>query len=237
MPLIEKATTYILDALLQNEEFKKFPQDFIGASVRWVRSWFLDDDPKTEAKLTSNKSKDYKQGVIETKLEDLLENSQFKQELEAKLAEWERHTAAVQQAVCRKNTVEASTIKAGGDVRIGDESYQAGGNIQIVHHYGQKSIQPEPPPLASITKPAVSPAVKRQLQDLVGSNRTKEAIDQLLKLSEGHPEFRKLVLAQSERWEQLKRHEMMNVLSFAEAGNERAKIVSAVLDLVGELEG
>jgi effector-associated domain 11 (EAD11)-containing protein len=33
----------------------------------------------------------------------------------------------------------------------------------------------------------------------------------------------------------LQRNEMMNVISFSEAGTERAKIVSAVLDLVGEL--
>ena len=65
MPLIEKATAYVLGALLQNEEFKKFPQDFISASVEWVRSWFLKDDPKTEAKLSSDKSIDYKQAVVE----------------------------------------------------------------------------------------------------------------------------------------------------------------------------
>jgi hypothetical protein len=199
MPLIEKATTFILDALLQNEEFKKFPQDFIGASMRWVRSWFLEDDPKTEAKLTSDKSKDYKQGVLETKLEGLLENLQFKQELEAKLAEWERHAAAARAGIRRKNTVEGSSIQAGGNVHVGDENLQAGGNIQIVHNYGPQSNQPEMPPLSSIAKPAVPPAVKRQLQELVGSNRTKEAIEELLRLSEGQPAFRKLVLAQSER--------------------------------------
>lgn len=41
---IEKAIEYILGVLTENEEVKKFPQDFVTASAQWVRSWFLKDD-------------------------------------------------------------------------------------------------------------------------------------------------------------------------------------------------
>ncbi len=37
MPLIETATTYLLDLLVKNEAIKKFPQDFVTESVKWVR--------------------------------------------------------------------------------------------------------------------------------------------------------------------------------------------------------
>lgn len=235
MPLIEKATAYILDALLQNEEFKKFPQDFISESVKWVRSWFLTDDPKTEAKLSSGKSKDYKAGVVESKLEDLLENPQFKQELERKLLEYERHAASIQHHIQQQNVVQNSPITAGGNVEIGDRNISAGGNVQIIHQYAPQPQGHPVAPAVPLTKPAVPADVKANLQQLVASNRVTEVIRQLSALSAGHGEFQKLVLAQSQRWDQLERQVMLNTLSFSEAGVERGKVVAALLDLIGEL--
>ena len=51
MALLETATAYILNIITENEEVKKFPTDFVSASMRWIRSWFLEDDPKMMAKL------------------------------------------------------------------------------------------------------------------------------------------------------------------------------------------
>jgi hypothetical protein len=230
MPLIEKATAYVLGALLQNEEFKKIPQDFISASVEWVRSWFLKDDPKTEAKLSSDKSIDYKHGVVESKLEDLLENPQFQQELESQLAEYERHAAAVQHISNRTASIENSQVNTGGGA-----IHQAGRDIQIIHHYASQPSGEAAKPVVPVTKPIAGAAVKEALQKIVGAGETKNAIDWLNELSTGHEEFRKLVLAQSNKWDAVKRQEMMGTLSFSEAMLERNKIVSAVLDLIGEL--
>lgn len=230
MPLIEKATAYVLGALLQNEEFKKFPQDFISASVEWVRSWFLKDDLKTEAKLSSDKSIDYKQGVVETKLEDLLENPQFQQELESQLAEYERHTAAVSHISNRTASIENSQVNTGGG-----GIHQAGRDIQIIHNYGTQPVGEAATPAVPVTKPIAGAAIKEALQKIVGDGKTEDAIDWLNELSTGHEAFRKLVLAQSNRWDAVKRQEMMGTLSFSEAMQERNKIVLAVLDLIGEL--
>lgn len=236
MPLIEKATAYVLGALLQNEEFKKFPQDFISASVEWVRSRFLKDDPKTEAKLSSDKSLDYKQAVVESKLEDLLENPQFQQELESQLAEYERHAAAVQHIVQQKNVLQNSSLTAGGNIEIGDRNIQAGGNVQIVHHnYASQPSGEAARPVVPVTKPVVSAEEKETLRRLVGSNETKTAIDRLNALSVGHEAFRNMVLVQSGKWDALKREEIMGTISHSEAVTERNKIVSAVLALIGEL--
>jgi hypothetical protein len=230
MPLIEKATAYVLGALLQNEEFKKFPQDFISASVEWVRSWFLKDDPKTEAKLSSDKSIDYKHGVVETKLEDLLENPQFQQELESKLAEYERHAAAVQHISNRTASIENSQVNTGGGA-----IHQAGRDIQIIHHYASQPSGEAAKPVVPVTKPLVSAEEKETLRRLIGSNETKTAIDRLNALSVGHEAFRNMVLAQSGKWDALKREEIMSTISYSEAMVERARIVSAVLGLIGEL--
>ena len=237
MQLIEKASSFILSSLLKNEEFQKFPQDFITESVKWVRSWFLVDDPRTEEKLNSDKSADYKKAVVETKLESLMENPQFKQELEALFAAYERHAAAIPipSMSQKKNTVEGSNLSAGGNIRVGDEQYQAGGNIQIVHNYSSTPPQASHPPEKPLTKPAVSPDMKEGLRKSVAASRIKEAIEQLSALSIGHPEFRNMVLQQSGKWEALKRQEMMGTLSYSEAGTERARIAAAVLELIGEL--
>lgn len=79
MALIETATAYILGIITENEEVKKFSKDFVSASMKWIRSWFLEDDPKVAAKLNDvSKSDDYKKAVIEAKLEDLEGNEVFK---------------------------------------------------------------------------------------------------------------------------------------------------------------
>jgi hypothetical protein len=39
--MLATATQYILDLLTDNEELKKFPKEFIDASVTWVKSCFF----------------------------------------------------------------------------------------------------------------------------------------------------------------------------------------------------
>jgi len=43
--LPETATPCLLASFLKNEAVKKLAQDFITASMKWVRSWFLTGGP------------------------------------------------------------------------------------------------------------------------------------------------------------------------------------------------
>ncbi len=116
MALLETATAYILGIITENEEVKKFPTDFVSASMKWIRSWFLEDDPKAAAKLNDvSKSDDYKKAVIEGKLEGLEGNEVFQKELMEKLQAYSQHK------ITRKNMVENADIEADGNVWIGDE--------------------------------------------------------------------------------------------------------------------
>jgi hypothetical protein len=116
MALIETATAYILGIITENEEVKKFPTDFVSASMKWICSWFLEDDPKAAAKLSDvSKSDDYKKAVIEAKLEDLEGNEVFQKELAEKLQAYSQHK------ITRKNMVENADIEADGSVWIGDK--------------------------------------------------------------------------------------------------------------------
>jgi uncharacterized protein (DUF342 family) len=115
MALLETATAYILSIITENEEVKKFPSDFVSASMKWIRSWFLEDDPKAAAKLNDvSKSDDYKKAVIKAKLEDLEGNDVFQKELLGKLQAYSQHK------ITRKNVVENADIEADGRVWIGD---------------------------------------------------------------------------------------------------------------------
>ena len=54
--LIAAAMPYLTDLVIKNEEVQKFPKDFVSASMRWIRSWFLEDDPVTKAIVESDKA-------------------------------------------------------------------------------------------------------------------------------------------------------------------------------------
>jgi nucleoside phosphorylase len=88
------------------------------ASMEWIRSWFLANDPVSSAILDMPGNEAVKQIVFEQKLPKLLENEQFKQELDDK-----RFQNNLQKERL-KNIVENSNIEAGGNVHIGDK--QAG---------------------------------------------------------------------------------------------------------------
>jgi hypothetical protein len=122
MAFLETTTKFILDLLTENEELKKFPQEFISESVKWVKSWFLTpEDPKSTAKLADpNKSIEVKKDIIEDKLVELKDNALFMKELAARMAAFE------QQKPKRKGIVENSDIDAKGNVHIGDKGTSSG---------------------------------------------------------------------------------------------------------------
>ena len=235
MSIIATATAFILDTLIQSEEVKKFPKDFTDASVKWIRSWFLKDDPKTEEKINSDKSRDYKEAIVEGKVEELMTNPQFEQELKAILQEWQQQVATVQNTINRQNTLENSSIQSGRDVRIGDENFQAGGSINITNNYGGPAASAEPS-MAQISRPTAPLEVIQKLREHIAYNRVKEAIDQLLLISTGHSDFQNLVLAQSSSFEQLRYQEMIGSISTSEANVESSKIISRILKLISELK-
>ena len=145
--MLEKATKYVLDLLLENEEVKKFPKEFVDEAVLWVKSWFLKpEDPKSNAKLEDpTKPNEVKKDIIQDKLEDLKDNEQFQQELSERIAAFEQHQARIKNVLKdadvdvmgsvhigdkgnsvsddyeKKNVVEGGKIKSGGDFRLGDD--------------------------------------------------------------------------------------------------------------------
>lgn len=254
MPLLKTALDYIFGILTENEEVKKFPKDFITASAQWIRSWFLVDDPKTAAKLADpTRSADSKKTLIEGKLEDLLENATFVQELEARLAAFEQHKSRLKNVMTdadidvkgnvhigdkgnasgdqydEKNVIKGGNIKAGGDFRLGDEVVSGNENVSIVHnYYGSGKDQG--------LSPAQDGDVKSALKTLLRREKTEEVIERLLDLSEnGNKGLNEEVLLLSARFHRINNQEHKNVISTAEAGIERNKINAALARLIDEV--
>lgn len=118
MPFLETAGAFILNILSKNKEVKKFEDDFVDASVKWVRSWFLKDDPTAEYVLDAN---EVPKKFVQDKLEKLIENPEFKKELEDKLQQ--SKTAIIKE----KNIAKNAKIK-GKNVHIGDKTSENDGN-------------------------------------------------------------------------------------------------------------
>jgi|GEM_PF-2978250 len=115
MHMLDTAVKFILDLVLQNEEVKKFPGDFLTASMKWMRSWFLtDDDPATAAVINSPQtSPEEKQEAVRKKTETLLENPEFRRELEGYLKRYDEIRVENSQNVLIGNTIHAQTVIVG----------------------------------------------------------------------------------------------------------------------------
>ena len=258
MPLITKATEYILSILTEDETVKHFPKEFVAESAKWVRSRFLKDDPRTEPKLQDpDRSPESKKAVIEIKLEDMLENPQFKAALEQQLAAFEQQKTRLKNVVDKsdidvkgnvhigdkgsasgdnydeKNIIKGSTIKAGGDFRLGDDIVQASGNVHFgdIHYHGgtaaagRNTAAPEPS------------AIVKALRSLIAAGRTGEVFPKLLDHAETHaPRLLDEVSQLSARWETLKRKERNGILSNSEANVERNQVINALLELIGAFD-
>lgn len=112
--LIPLAKTYVFDLVLGNEEVKKFPGDFVTASMKWIRSWFLEDNPTAKAVVESDSPAVAKEAVLGAKLTELLKNPQFVEELQGQLAAYNTHRSRI------KNVADNAQIESQGTVHIGD---------------------------------------------------------------------------------------------------------------------
>ncbi len=116
--LIPPALKYITDLVLDNEEVKKFPKEFITASMKWISSWFLEDDPTAKAVVESDSPAVAKEAVLKAKLHELLKNPQFAQELNEHLAAYTIQRSRI------KNVAVGAQIEAQGNVHLGDKGHK-----------------------------------------------------------------------------------------------------------------
>ena len=254
MALLEKALDYIVGIVTENEEVKKFPKDFVTASMQWIRSWFLIDDPKTEAKLTDpNRSLDSKKTIIETKLEHLNENPQFVKELTEKLNGFEQQHARLKNVVTggdidvkgnvhfgdkgsssgdnydEKNVIKGGTIKAGGDFRLGDDVVSGNQNVHIVHNYfgSGKGTEKAPPQYNDL---------KSDLKALLIKGKTDDVIERLLDLTDNtDKDAHDTILILSGQLSRLNAQETKGTVGRSDAETARNRLNDSLVRVINDL--
>lgn len=119
-----------------------------------------------------------------------------------------------------KNTVNNSSINAGGNIHIGDI-------INI-----QQAVSESTTPKSSFNADQAG-----AIRKLIGNNKIKQALEQLLQHTNGQEEDIYMQVVQlSQQWNKLQRQETMGILSSSEANVTSNKIVYGLLDVVNQLE-
>jgi Effector-associated domain 11 len=254
MAFLETAAEYILGILVEDDNFKKFPKEFMGESVKWVKSWFLTpEDSKTTAKLEDpKKSVEYKKDIIDDKLEELKDNATFMQELTTKIHAYEAHKRTSLNTIddteldvkgsfrqgntggessnkaTEQNTIKRSKITVGGDFRQGDD-IQTGKTIINNNYYGGAMPKGEkaPPQYSSL---------KNELKTLVAQNKTVLVFNKLLDYLERQDETHyNTVLLLFGQYNRLNEKENGGLVSFGDANIERNRLNNALIATIDGL--
>lgn len=77
MEILNKTVEFVTE-IFNNKTIKKFSDDFVTATVNWIRPIFLEDTPKLVEKLEVNPTDKQTQNRLATAMEDLLENDDFR---------------------------------------------------------------------------------------------------------------------------------------------------------------
>jgi hypothetical protein len=254
MAFLETAAEYILGIIVEDDNFKKFPKEFMGESVKWVKSWFLTpEDPKTTAKLEDpKKSIEYKKDIIDDKLEELTTNTAFMQELIIKIQAYKAHKRTIMNTIdnteldvkgslrqgnsggessnkaTEQNTIKRSKITVGGDFRQGDD-IQTGKTIVNNNYYDGAMPQGEkaPPQYNSL---------KSELKALVAQNKTTVVFNKLLDYLERQDEGNyNIVLLLFGQYNRLNEKENSGLVSFSDANIERNRLNNGLIATIDGL--
>jgi hypothetical protein len=251
----ENSTHFIQALITGSEELHKFPIEFVEVSLKWIRAWFMKDDPIIEAVLVSKGNFELKRKVIEAKLPELEQNKQFVQELGKRLADYESMKNVILKSkldVKRdahigdngkakeesdrgiKNAIIGSEVKVGGNLHVGDHHTHKG-----IEHTGNGDIIIGDKIVTIHGSAGQSPnldknGIKANVRAYIAKGDLEEAINQLVDFmdAKGHQHHDES-LQLSGRYHALKSKERRGIISGQQASLETNKIRASLLDLLG----
>ena len=251
---LETAAAYVLGIITENEDFKKFPKEFVGESIKWVKSWFLTpEDPKATAKLIDpDKSIEVKKDIIADKLAELKNNPTFQTELTEKIQLFEHHRRQL------LNTIENSDIEVKGNFKqsnsIGTGSsdsdttnsikgskivvggdFTQGNDIQQGHTIVNNDFYAPQPSETSEGSPQYK-AVKNDLKALLAEGSIRQVIKELLDITE-YTDYDKynttlLIFAQ---YSQIRDQSIKGIIKTPTANIELNRLANVLLSVIDDL--
>lgn len=113
------AANIIISAFSKNERVKKFKSDMISGFIDWIEPAFLVKDEKLKKGLEEEEISDKTKRRLEVKLEDALENEEFKKSLEKWIEDLKKHEPLVR----RKLILDDVDIETDESFHMGDAQY------------------------------------------------------------------------------------------------------------------
>lgn len=211
-PLLTNAETPGSSNHLQGEIWEKV-KPLLAEEMKELQQAPDNEEILEEVKFSSRKK-------LRTAIEG---NAQLLQELQDLLQNADNkgvtHKTTIENS---KNVLGNSSINAGGNVHIGD-----------IIHIQQPVTENNPPNSA----PTFNADTAGTLRKLIGNNKIKQALEQLLQHTNGkHEDIYAQAVQYSQQWNKLQKQETLGILTSSEASTAGNKIVYGLLELISELE-
>jgi len=258
--MLDKAAPFFLSLFTDQEDFKKFPKEFVHDLSMWARLWFLKDEPTLEPVLVAKVGYALKSEIVSLKVPKLMANEQFVKELTRRLVDYESMKNAIINSKLdikgnanisdknlngkedgkhgNKNVIADSTVTVGGDMHIGDRNEiiiksEHIGSGDIVH--GSK-INNYYESIGQSPQSGEKANIKAKIKTLIGQGELDEAITLLVEYTEANNNrMHNDALQLSGRLHTLISKENRGLLSQNEILLEQNKIRVALLDLISRL--
>ncbi len=236
MAHLEAATEFVLGIISQNEGIKNSSNDFVAASMTWIRSSFLTDDPITST-ILENKDlpETVKKPVLEAKLKTLENNPQFNKALDEKLQAFLRYKAHLKNAVDASDTAvkgnalteDSANVPNNNYFHLGNDSVQVGDNAHIHNSQYSKNTYS-----SGEKAPPQYQKVKSELKNLLAKGKTAAVIQSLLDAAEKNEAVYNTILMLSAKFNRMLEQKKRAFISGDEATIERNKINDALTTVI-----
>jgi Effector-associated domain 11 len=217
MELLKKAIELVTD-VYNNKAVKKFGDDFVSATVNWIRPIFLEEDKKLVEKLETNPMEPQTQNRLATQMEDLLEKEDFRKILIELLEKGKQS----QQSI---NT--NSMTQGAQSVGIQGSNFQGA----TVHINIGTSDTAEKKKLSDYTEGSFQEQLKNQIVD----GKLSDVLETIIRRSKNDEDRKNTAYLQLGRWNSINREIDRGIVSRENASIELNRIKSAVLKMVDEL--
>lgn len=136
MAHLEAATEFVLGIISQNEGMENPSNDFVTASMTWIRSSFLTDDPITSTILENKDLPEMvKKTVLEAKLKTLENNPYFTKALNEKLQAFLHYKAHL------KKVFDSSEMGVKGNTNSEDNAHPPSDNYDEIQSRSLKASE------------------------------------------------------------------------------------------------
>ncbi len=247
MDLLTQGTSFFKKIFSTNKAIKTFKDEFIEATIDWIRPIFLEENKRLVTYLEEGNSEKIDSRLTDT-LDDLLtHNLAFKTELERILKEAENHktnTTNTDNSIGKGATLTNSTMVGGNQSYTNSHNTSNSNNtnttINHIHQYTGSQIHELLPEEIGKDSPTKNlPPTFFNVKKLLRQDRMSDAIELLADIiEEGNYRslYEEMITNFSSRWYRLKRKIQSGAISYENAAVAKTTLNSSILSTVNDMK-